>query len=236
MSRPGKRQEARTEILAAAARVIADHGYHGMSMRELARATGRGLATFYNYFASKEEVLFALQKGAFETLLKSSEAAIAHTTAPSERLHVFILNHVRYVAEHPEVMRVLVHEAGALPSRRRGVVRRLKNRYFDVGQSIVAEILQHGCGAVALTPARSASGLEIERITYALFGMMNWMWSWYRPSRHGSPEDVARELGRVALCGMLTQCPLAPVQAAAEERLASLERPPLIQTSAQGSP
>ena len=38
---PGK-----TEILAAAARAFAEHGYHGMSMRDLAKATGRGLASF----------------------------------------------------------------------------------------------------------------------------------------------------------------------------------------------
>ena len=40
------RHEAqRLEILGAAAAAIAEHGFHGMTMRGLARATGRGLAT-----------------------------------------------------------------------------------------------------------------------------------------------------------------------------------------------
>jgi AcrR family transcriptional regulator len=41
------------EILTAAAHLLAARGYHGMSMRDLARATGMSLANLYNYFHSK---------------------------------------------------------------------------------------------------------------------------------------------------------------------------------------
>ena len=114
------RQEAqRAGILEAAADAIAENGFHGMTMRGLARSTGRSLASFYNYFPSKEDVLFSLQTGAFETLGGSLKAALEDVEDPLERLHVFVLNHVRYLAENRSVMRVLVHEAAALPPARR---------------------------------------------------------------------------------------------------------------------
>ena len=43
-------------ILDRAEELFAEHGFHGMSMRELAKATGRSPASFYNYFSSKEEI------------------------------------------------------------------------------------------------------------------------------------------------------------------------------------
>ena len=67
------RDKNQFEILEAAAAAIARDGFHGMSMRALAKATGRGLASFYTYFDSKESVLFAIQSQAFEALVESKK-------------------------------------------------------------------------------------------------------------------------------------------------------------------
>src|SRR3990172_9597465 len=114
-SRRDRFEAARAEILEAAASAIAEHGYCGMTMRGLARKTGRALANFYNYFSSKEDLLFALQTDAFENLNTSLEKALSGIDDSVTRLYVFVFNHVRFVAEHRAVMCVLVHEASALP-------------------------------------------------------------------------------------------------------------------------
>ena len=202
------RQEAqRTEILQAAAAAIAEDGFHGMSMRGLARATGRSLAGFYNYFASKEDVLFSLQTGAFETLTGSLKAALEDVDEPVERLYVFVLNHLRYLAEHRSVMRVLVHEASALPAPRRKKVRLLKEGYFHIVKDIVASILEAGCNAPGAGGGASLDPAEVERITYSVFGMLNWSYGWYDPRHHGSAEEVAKTIHAVAVCGLVTRCP-----------------------------
>lgn len=187
--RPGSAQK-RLQILDAAARAIGTHGFHGMSMRELAAATGQAVAGFYNYFDSKDEVLFRIQERAFETMIASAKDALQGIAAPRDRLFAFIYQHVRYVAEHPDTMRVLVHEAGTLPARQRGRVRTLKERYYDLGRAIVAELYREG-----------APG-EQERMTYGIFGMLNWVYGWYDPARHGTPGEVARSLQRLALAGL----------------------------------
>jgi TetR/AcrR family transcriptional regulator len=209
-----RQQAPRAEILEAAAAAIAENGFHGMTMRGLARATGRGLASFYNYFPSKEDVLFSLQTGAFETLTSTLEAALEHVEEPVERLHVFVLNHVRYLAEHRSVMRVLVHEASALPARRRKKVRLLKEGYFHIVRDIVASIVAAGCGSPGAGGTASLDAAEVERVTYSVFGMLNWSYGWYDPQRHGTPEDVARTIHAVAVCGLVTRCPQRPAAGA----------------------
>src|SRR5205085_12603444 len=130
--RPESAQK-RLQILDAAARAISRRGFHGMSMRELAAETGQVVAAFYNYFSSKEEVLFRIQESAFETMITSAQDALQGVASPRDRLFAFMYQHVRYVAEHPDVMRVLVHEAATLQSRDRARVRTLKERYYDIG-------------------------------------------------------------------------------------------------------
>lgn len=231
--REERRARTRTEIIEAAARAIAERGYHGMSMRDLARATDRSLAGFYNYFASKDDVLFALQKEAFEALLATTQRALAVADDAPARLYVFIHHHVRYFAEHPEVMRVLVHEASALPPQRRRVVRALKEQYYEIGREIVRDIVNEGCGTPGAVPRSSVDDAELARATYALFGMMNWVYAWYDPRHHGTPGDVARSIHRVTLCGLVARCPYTRMQNALGEQLASVAAPPLIGAGAE---
>ena len=191
------RHEAqRLEILEAAAAAIAEHGYHGMTMRGLAKATGRGLASFYDYFTSKEDVLFSLQADAFESMTENVKAALADGGEPAEQLYTFIITHVRYAAGHRHLMRVLVHEASALPAGRRKTVRLLKEGYFKVCRDIVAAIRPGQVGAA-----------EVERVTYSIFGMLNWSYGWYDPKSHGTHEDVARTIHAMAVGGLRQQTP-----------------------------
>ena len=232
-ARPPAADAPRERILHAAAGAIAAHGFHGMSMRELARAAGMGLSNLYNYFSSKEEILFALQREAFEVLVTSAEEALRRMESeagpggatPDARLYVLVSHHVRYVAENPAVMRVLVHEAATLPAPRRRAVRRLKERYFRLARGIVEALMGPAFTGSGADPA------ELDRITYNLFGMLNWIYGWYDPALHGPPEELARTIHRIALCGVVSQCPFRDLQDRLDENLAAMERRPLLGAS-----
>jgi AcrR family transcriptional regulator len=195
MVQTARHEKIKAEILLAAARVIAKHGFHGMSMRKLARATKKGLATYYNYFASKEEVLFDLQRQAFTTLIRAAGEALASVDDPADRLRGFISSHIRYFMAHPDIMQILVHEAATLPPKWRKEIRVLKEQYFRIGREVVRQVLNHYHGGENDEP-------EIERAAYGIFGMLNWVYGWYEPSRHGTSEDVTRTLHRVSLIGL----------------------------------
>jgi len=189
----------RLAILDAAAHAIARHGFHGMSMRALAAATGQSLGAFYNHFPSKEEVLLRIQADAFEAMIASAAEALRGIGSPPDRLFAFIDQHVRFVAAHRDVMRVLVEEAGALPPRGRARVRRLKERYYGLAREIVGRIVRQGGAGVGER--------DLERQTYGVFGMLNWVYGWYEKARHGSPAEVAAALHRLAMGGLSSPAP-----------------------------
>jgi AcrR family transcriptional regulator len=233
-------RDVRGAIFEAAARLIANEGFHGMSMRHLARAADTSLSNLYNYFSSKEEILFALQRQAFETLVASASEALERVEDPTGRLYIFISHHLHYFAAHPEVMRVLVHEAASLPPKQRHTVRRLKNEYFRLGREILLRLIDQGYAGGAAGPETApeagtrsetpepVADAELDRVTYSVFGMLNWIYGWYDPRVHGSARDLARTIHRIVLCGVVTRCPFRDLQESLELELQSFEQPPLL--------
>lgn len=229
-------RDQRLRILEAAAAAIAEHGYHGMSMRNLARAATTSLANLYNYYPSKEAILFVLQKEAFETLCDAAAGALEGVAEPDARLYVFISHHVHYVTQHPEVMRVLVHEAATLPPGERRTVRGLKERYFQIGRDILRDLLAGGCGEEGALGSAGTSEAELDRLTYNVFGMLNWIYGWYDPQIHGGPHELARTIHRLVLCGVVAHCPFRELQDRLDAHLESVASPPLLGPSSNGGP
>ena len=94
--RPRRRRD---EIVEAAARYFADHGYSNAGMRDIAQAVGMRGASLYNHFQSKEEILYAIALRMTEDpqqdlLLLDAEGG------PVERLTNLIEAHVRRLARH----------------------------------------------------------------------------------------------------------------------------------------
>lgn len=227
-SRERRRERAGEQILEAAAKAIAENGFHGMTMRGLAAATGMSLANFYNYFGSKDDLLFELHERAFTGLAATAEQAVSAASDPEARLYRFIENHVGFFTQHTDVMRVLIYEASKLDREHRREVRELKTAYFERALDIVAQIFAERAGGA---PDRA----ELERATYCVFGMMNWVYGWYSPKRHGPADRVIRTIHGMAMSGILGGAGLYPPPGALDEERAPGKLPSLVRRSGSGS-
>lgn len=191
------------QVLRAAARVFADKGYHRASIRDVAEAAGLSLAGLYYYVRSKEELLFRIQDHAFATLLDTLEQQLAGRADPMERFHVFVDQYVRFFAANLAEMKVLSHEAETLGEGYRHQIQERKRRLARMVDGLLAELRPHA---------------EVDRraATFALFGMLNWIYTWYRPGRDEPPERLAADFARLFLHGYLAEGAPAPAFATAE--------------------
>ncbi len=89
-------------------------------------------------------------------------------------------------------MKVLSHEAKSLKGNLHDHVSSKKDKYTKLATTVLQEVLrgQNTKGNVNLTVA-----------TYALFGMMNWIYNWYDPTGKLKVNDLARNLTRLFLEG-----------------------------------
>ncbi|MGC2445301.1 TetR/AcrR family transcriptional regulator [Candidatus Binatus sp.] len=75
--RERQKQDRERRILAAARRLFDRKGYDATSMENVAARAGLAVGTLYNYFPSKEELLFAISRADTEPLLRIGEAILA---------------------------------------------------------------------------------------------------------------------------------------------------------------
>src|SRR2546425_990273 len=77
-----ERVTAAERILRAAVALFRERGYHGSSMRTLARALRMEAASLYYHFKSKQEILFAILDRTLDDLLAGVGRAVASADAP----------------------------------------------------------------------------------------------------------------------------------------------------------
>ena len=192
-------------ILRIAAEVFAEKGYHQASIRDISRATGVSLSGLYYYVESKEELLFRIQEHSFGTLLENLGRLLAGVEDPHRRLRLLIENHLRFFVANMKEMKVLSHEAESLSGEAREKVDGMKREYARILTGILEQ----------LTGGEPAVDLRVA--TFSLFGMMNWIYNWYRPERDVPVDELADDIHRLFLTGLLPledEVPPAAAQAA----------------------
>jgi len=182
-------------ILRNAARIFAEKSYHSTSMRDISRATGVSLAGLYHYCKSKEELLFLIQDNCFGRVIERLESRLSDTTNPVDKLRIFIDNHLAFFAANMAEMKVLSHEAESLAGDWRLRVSDRKESYTRIAREILSEVQQS-------LPATNRA-IDLTVATYALFGMMNWIYNWYNPSGKLAVNELVENVTRLYLSGFV---------------------------------
>src|SRR5512136_3052166 len=112
--RHASNSDGRHEILLAATREFADHGYAGATTAGIARDAGVTQPLVHHHFGSKEGLWRAAMDALFAEVPRIPPA---NGAAPADALLAVVEGFVRFVAEHPEATRVISRE-GATPSPR----------------------------------------------------------------------------------------------------------------------
>jgi TetR/AcrR family transcriptional regulator, cholesterol catabolism regulator len=179
------------EILDHATAVFCDKGYEGASMRDLSRASGMSLAGLYYYFESKERLLYLIQKHTFTTILEKLKQRLEGVADPEQRIRIFILNHLEYFMANQPGLKVLSHEDEALKNGLGSEIAGIKREYYHLCLGLMEDL-------------RRAQGRDFNARTavMSLFGMINWIYTWYNPRVDGNAEDLARQMGDIVLNGI----------------------------------
>lgn len=182
-------------ILRTSARIFAEKGYHSTSMRDISRETKVSLSGLYYYCKSKEELLFLIQDNCFGRVLERLQQRLQETTEPIAKLRLVIENHLSFFAANMAEMKVLSHEAESLAGEMHEHVSGKKQQYTKLVRRILSEAQEQ--------QSSGAQKVDLTVATYALFGMMNWIYNWYDPRGKLSVTDLVDNIARLFLSGLL---------------------------------
>lgn len=192
---PARQESRREEILDAAVRLFARHGFSGTDTQALADELGVGKGTLYRYFPSKCELFLAAADRVMRQMRRHVDAAIAGIEDPLERIAVAIQAYLGFFAERPAYVELLIQERAEFKDRK-------KPTYFQHQEVNVERWRSLYRGLIAAGRVRP---MPVERITDVMSQLVyGTMFTNYFVGPRKPFEAQARDILDVVFLGILS--------------------------------
>ncbi len=187
--------DSRQEILRTAARLFQQRGYDATSMNDVAAALKLSKGGLYHHFQSKDEILFEIMNHAMEITEARVLAPVRAIAGPEERLRALIRLHIEVVLSPADrEITVMLHENHPLPPALRKRINARKKEYIHFVESLIAEVQR---------ARRSKGSVSPRAAAFALLGMINWIYQWYKPEGNLQANTLAPQFTELVFGGIL---------------------------------
>jgi AcrR family transcriptional regulator len=167
------RPEPRQEILRAAARLFQQQGYDATSMNDVAAALKLSKGGLYHHFQSKDEILYNIMSHAMDITEQRVINVARRIEGVEERLRTLIRLHIEVVlSPEDREITVMLHENHPLSPALRRKINGRKKDYVVFVENLIADVQRKRNYPSRVTPRAAA---------FALVGMINWIYQWYKP-------------------------------------------------------
>ena len=178
-----------------AARVFYEKGYTGASMQEIAEAVGLTKAGLYHHIGSKDRLLFEIMNYGMDILNETVLDRVALIQDPREKLRQTIMGHIHLIVRGRDLeTTVILHENRSLSGPLRHKIDARKREYIHFLENLIAEVQRKSEAVPLVSPTLAA---------FALLGMINWLYQWYRIEGPVAEGDLAQVFSDFFFRGLL---------------------------------
>lgn len=190
-----RREDRRALIEEAASRLIAERGYDGASLEEIAAAAGISKAVLYDHFASKAELQISLIAANTEALMGFVGERVAAAAGPDRRLRAGVEAFFEFVETHPFAWRTIFRDRSSDPA----IAAAGTEMHRRVTSGIVAMFRTEPEIAARLENG-DPERLEMyaEQLKMAMAGLASWWWE----HRDRSREEMVDALWDLTWLGI----------------------------------
>ncbi|MDT4902723.1 MAG: hypothetical protein QOH52_739 [Pseudonocardiales bacterium] len=186
--RPGHDLES---VLATSVAVFNERGFDGTSIDDLGRRLGISKSAIYHHVESKDALLgLALDRALVG--LEDVAASVRKLDGPAvERLEILLRASVRVLVDRLPYVTLLLRVRGNSEVERQALTRR--RRIDRLGADLVKQAVAAGDLRPDVDPAVTAR---------LLFGMVNSLTEWLRPSTTHDADELADAVAAIAFAGL----------------------------------
>lgn len=192
--------ERQREIIVVAMDAFYRLGFGSASIRDIAAEIGFTQAAIYYHFKNKEEILFSIIDGFTDFLQQTLERAFSASSDPALGLRHAMHTHILLLEGRFRETKLVIEEKRSLSPEHRAVITEKENAIYHLYKSRIAALIGSG----------RARRINASAATFALFGVINYFYHWFRPRGRLTLAQVARDSIDVLLEGLLLPRPKAP--------------------------
>ncbi|WP_298209531.1 TetR/AcrR family transcriptional regulator [Acidovorax sp.] len=180
--RERQREAKRNAVLAAAAQLFNERGFHATSLDDIAARLNVTKPTLYYYVKNKDEILLQCVSKGLEMMLDGIDASRAAGGKAIDQLMTCMQVYARIVTQDFGMCLIRVGDE-QLPPDSRKELRRLKSAIDQAFRRLVAEGVAEG----SLQPC------DPKMTAFVIAGALSWIGRWYQPGGEYTPEQVAQQ-------------------------------------------
>lgn len=185
-------EEKQRGILSSAAKVFAEQGMDRASMAQVAAQSGVSKALLYHYYPGKDALIFDIIRTHLGELDETVAAADDENLPPEGRLRTLVRAVLENYRDADDYHKVQLNGTSALNAEQTAEI-----------QAIERRIVRRFSGVIALiNPGLAGEGQLLMPVTMSLFGMMNWVYMWFRDDGPVTRQDYADLATRLLLDGV----------------------------------
>lgn len=175
-------EEKQRVILDHAAQVFADQGMEKASMSQIATVAQVSKALLYHYYPSKDALIFAIIITHLEGLDAAIEEADDPSLPPQQRLRKLVGTVLENYRGADNQHKVQLNATAALSDEQKAEITALERRIVRRFSTVLDQV----------NPGLNTKERPLLMpVTMSLFGMMNWVYMWFRDGGRISREDYA---------------------------------------------
>lgn len=175
-------EEKQRGILDMAASVFADQGMDKASMSQIARAASVSKALLYHYYPSKDALIFAIIVTHLEGLEAAIEQADDLSLPPKDRLRKLVGAVLENYQGADNEHKVQLNASAALNDVQKAEIMAIERQVVKRFSAVLREINPD---------LDSKERPLLMPVTMSLFGMMNWVYMWFKDGGRISRDDYA---------------------------------------------
>ena len=182
------------QIIDAAVRVFARHGYYNSRVADIAREAGVASGTIYLYFKTKDDILVRLFREKMAEWVAFLRLAIADLPDAVAKLRRLVVLHLKMLEDNPDLAEVVQVELRQGHKFFRGASAHEITAYF----ALIGSVLEEG-----MAGGRIRSDLPVKLATKMLFGAMDQVaTSWVLGKRRYRLSETADAVADIFLKGV----------------------------------
>lgn len=166
--------DARSEILAVAARMMRQVGYSDMSLRDLATEVGMKAGSLYYHFSSKDALAAEVMKLGVEVVQAAvrNELQSHEDASPRDRLVIAMRVHLETLLLESDFSSAHIRCYPFVPNSVRTELTEVRRAYDRDWNTLISAFLE--------VPQ---DDLQVRYLRHALLGALNWSLEWFDPKR-----------------------------------------------------
>ncbi|MBP2426831.1 MULTISPECIES: TetR/AcrR family transcriptional regulator [Bradyrhizobium] len=199
-------------IRKAGVRLIFEHGYEAMSLRQLAAEVGIQAGSLYNHISTKQDLLFDLVQDHINDLLRELDLALEGKADPAEKLRAFVAFHVTYHMTRKREVFIANSELRSLDAKNYDAVVALRGAYEQRLAQILTDGVSDGVFEV----------VDIQVATFAILALLTGLCTWYRPGGRLTRDAIIAAHEKLVLSGVAPQAAIGQASHGSDSRRAAV--------------